>query len=118
MIIGAITTKLSWGVLKNKQKQPMSNRVKLSLRNFSDSIMETAHKETKGGILRFSGGKKGKLEEIEYQKLVLAQQMANNLLRVRPLKKTHSHQQARNSRKGRIQVLMKSQQQLKGKIRQ
>ena len=57
--------------------------LKLSLRNFSDSIMETAHKETKGGLLRFSGGKKGKLEEIEYQKLVLAQQMANNLLRIK-----------------------------------
>ena len=42
----------------------------LSLKSFSDSIMETGHKETKGGLVRCSGGRSGKVGEIEYQKLM------------------------------------------------
>ena len=55
----------------------------LSLKNFSDSIMETGHKETKGGLVRCSGGRNGNIDQIEYQKLLLAQQMSNNLLRIK-----------------------------------
>ena len=55
----------------------------LSLKNFSDSIMETGHKETKGSLVRCSGGRNGKVDQIEYQKLLLAQQMLNSLLRIK-----------------------------------
>ena len=55
----------------------------LSLKNFSDSIMETGHKETKGDLVRRSGGRNGNVDQIEYQKLLLAQQMSNNLLRIK-----------------------------------
>ena len=55
----------------------------LSLKNFSDSIMETGHKETKGGLVWCSGGRNGNIDQIEYQKLLLAQQMSNNLLRIK-----------------------------------
>ena len=55
----------------------------LSLKNFSDLIMETGHKETKGGLVQCSGGRNGKVDQVEYQKLLLAQQMSNNLLRIK-----------------------------------
>ena len=42
----------------------------LSLKNFSDSIMETGRKETKGCLVRCSGGRSGKVGQIEYQKLL------------------------------------------------
>ena len=44
-----------------------------SLRNFSDALMETAHKSTKMGNISYSCGKKGP---------ILAQQMANCALHI------------------------------------
>ena len=41
--------------------------------------MKAAHKDTKSGLVRFSGGRKGKLQEMEYQKLFLDHQMSNSL---------------------------------------
>ena len=55
----------------------------LSLKNFSDLIMKTGHKETKGGPVWCSGRRNGKVDQIEYQKLLLAQQMSNNFLRIK-----------------------------------
>ena len=45
--------------------------------------METGHKETKKGLVWCSGGRNRKVDQIEYQKLLLAQQMSNNLLRIK-----------------------------------
>lgn len=60
----------------------MSSGQSLSLRNFSDSLMETAHKTTKIGPICYGGGKKGPLSEKEYQQSLLAQQMANCALQI------------------------------------
>ena len=49
----------------------------LSLRNFSDTLMETVHKSTKMGSMSYSCGKKGPCTGQEYQESILAQQMAN-----------------------------------------
>ncbi len=54
----------------------------LSLRNFGDSLMETAHKTTKVGPICYGGGKKGPSTEKEYQESLLAQQMANCALHI------------------------------------
>ena len=54
----------------------------LSLKNFGDSLMETAHKTTKTGPICYGGGKKGPSTEKEYQESLLAQQMANCALRI------------------------------------
>ena len=54
----------------------------LSLRNFSDTLMETAHKSTKMGSISYSCGKKGPRTEQEYQESILAQQMANCALHI------------------------------------
>ena len=55
----------------------------LSLKDFSDSIMKTGHKETKRGLVWCSGGRNGKIDQIEYQKLLLTQQTSNNLSRIK-----------------------------------
>ena len=55
----------------------------LSLRNFSDGLMETAHKTTKVGTISYSRGKQGPSTEREYQEGILAQQMANFALHIR-----------------------------------
>lgn len=54
----------------------------LSLRNFSDSIMETKHKEGKQGNYIYSGGKTGESGKAEYQKRVLQQQFCNEWIRI------------------------------------
>ena len=54
----------------------------LSLRNFSDGLMETAHKSTKLGSISYGRGKKGPSTEKEYQESILAQQMANCALHI------------------------------------
>ena len=54
----------------------------LSLRNFSDALMETAHKSTKMGSISYSCGKKGPRTEQEYQESILAQQVANCALHI------------------------------------
>ena len=51
----------------------------LTLRNFTDSIMETKHKESKKGNFLFSGGKSGPIGKVEYQKQVLQQQFLSEI---------------------------------------
>ena len=54
----------------------------LTLRNFSDALMETAHKSTKLGSISYGRGKKGPSTEKDYQESILAQQMANCALHI------------------------------------
>ena len=54
----------------------------ISLQNFSDGIMETAHKVTKSGNL-LCGGRSGPMTSIEHQESILAQQMMNNILKIK-----------------------------------
>ena len=53
----------------------------LTLRNFTDSIFETKHKESKKGKFLFSGGKAGPIGKEEYQKQVIQQQFMSEFLR-------------------------------------
>ena len=66
----------------------------LTLRNFTDSIMETKHRVKKGNFL-FSGGKSGPIGKVEYQKQVLQQQFLSEYLRI----ETSSSYQTNVSRK-------------------
>lgn len=71
------------GYFIDKAKEDgISSGQSLSLRNFSDSLMETAHKTTKSGPICYSGGKNGPANEKEYQESILAQQMANCALHI------------------------------------
>lgn len=54
----------------------------LKFSNFSDGIMETAHKYAKEGTFLFSGGRQGTTSSVEYQKLILSQLFHNELYRV------------------------------------
>ena len=47
----------------------------ISVHQFSDGLMETAHKSTKSGSVRCSGGRAGPSSNIQYQVAVLSQQM-------------------------------------------
>lgn len=49
----------------------------LSLHNFSDSIMETKHKDAKQGNYIYSGGRTGETGKSDYQKSVLTQQFCH-----------------------------------------
>lgn len=55
----------------------------ISLQNFSDGLMETAHKDTKFGTMRFSNGRTGPTTEEQYQKLILSQQIMNNIMQMK-----------------------------------
>ena len=47
----------------------------ISLHHFSDRIMETAHKNTKLGSMRNSGGREGPLSKVQYQEALLSQHL-------------------------------------------
>lgn len=49
----------------------------LTLANFNDALMETAHKLNKSQSLLFSGGRTGPISKNAYQKLVIKQQFQN-----------------------------------------
>lgn len=49
----------------------------LTLHNFSDSIMETRHKDAKQGNYIYSGGRTGETGKIDYQRRVLTQQFCH-----------------------------------------
>ena len=66
----------------------------LTLRNFTDSIMETKHRVKKGNFL-FSGGKSGPIGKAECWKQVLQQQFLSKYLRI----ETSSSYQTNVSRK-------------------
>lgn len=51
----------------------------LTLGNFKDAIMETAHKQNKQNSLLFSGGQNGPISKQQYQKQVIQQQFANEV---------------------------------------
>ena len=53
----------------------------LTLLNFTNSIFETKHKESKKGKFLFSGGKAGPISKEEYQKQVIQQQSMSEFLR-------------------------------------
>lgn len=78
----------------------------LSLRNFGDSLMETAHKTTKIGPICYGGGKKGPSTEKEYQESLLAQQMANCALHIVNKEAIHA---TSSSEKARRQLKFKEQ---------
>ena len=52
----------------------------ISLSNFSDATMETAHKASKQGNFLFSGGRDGAISKVQYQKQVISRQFQNELL--------------------------------------
>jgi hypothetical protein len=52
----------------------------LTLSNFSDATMETAHKTGKQGNFLFSGGRDGAISKYQYQKQVISRQFENELL--------------------------------------
>ena len=52
----------------------------ITLQNFKDGIMETAHKQNKTNSLLFSGGRNGPISKEQYQKQVIRQQFANEVL--------------------------------------
>ena len=52
----------------------------ITLQNFKDGIMETAHKQNKKNSLLFSGGRNGPISKEQYQKQVIRQQFANEVL--------------------------------------
>ena len=54
----------------------------LRFSNFSDGIMETAHKYAKEGTFLYSGGRHGATSSTEYQKLILSQLFHNELYRI------------------------------------
>lgn len=54
----------------------------VTLRNLTDSIMETKHKECKQGNFIFSGGRAGETGRKDYQRRVLEQQFVNEWLRL------------------------------------
>lgn len=54
----------------------------ITLKNITDSIMETKHKECKSGNFIYSGGKSGETGKIEYQQRVLEQQFVNEWMRI------------------------------------
>ena len=56
--------------------------IPVTLSNFSDSIMETKHKDGKQGNLIYSGGRNGNNGRIEYQRQVLDQQFVNEWMNV------------------------------------
>lgn len=51
----------------------------ITLGNFKDGIMETAHKQNKKNSLLFSGGRNGPISKQQYQKQVIQQQFANEV---------------------------------------
>lgn len=51
----------------------------ITLANFNDGIMETAHKQNKKNSLLFSGGWNGPISKHQYQKQVIQQQFANEV---------------------------------------
>lgn len=51
----------------------------ITLGNFKDGIMETAHKQNKQNSLLFSGGRNGPISKQHYQKQVIQQQFANEV---------------------------------------
>ena len=51
----------------------------ITLGNFKDGIMETAHKQNKQNSLLFSGGRNGPISKQQYQKQVIQQQFANEV---------------------------------------
>ncbi|KXJ19884.1 hypothetical protein AC249_AIPGENE25278 [Exaiptasia diaphana] len=56
--------------------------IPLTFSNFSDGLMETAHKYAKQGTFLYSGGRHGSSSAIEYQKLLLSQMFNNELYRM------------------------------------
>ena len=54
----------------------------ISLHHFSDGLMKTAHKSTKSGSVRCSGGRAEPSSNIQYQEAVLSQQMLNKLMQI------------------------------------
>lgn len=55
--------------------------IPLKFSNFSDGVMETAHKYAKEGTFLYSGGRHGATNSTEYQKLILSQLLHNELYR-------------------------------------
>ena len=51
----------------------------ITLQNFKDGIMQTAHKQKKNSLL-FSGGQNAPISKEKYQKQVIWQQFANEVL--------------------------------------
>jgi len=51
----------------------------ITLGNFKDAIMETAHKQNKQNSLLFSGGRNSPISKQQYQKQVIQQQFANEV---------------------------------------
>ena len=51
----------------------------ITLANFKDGTMETAHKQNKIKSLLFSGGRSGPISKDQYQKQVIKQQFANEV---------------------------------------
>ena len=78
------------------------NLIGLPLRfsNFSDGLMETAHKYAKQGTFLYSGGRHGSTSPTEYQKLLLSQLFHHELNRISDHEETSTRSsEAKASRK-------------------
>ena len=58
----------------------------VTLANFNDGIMETAHKQNKKNSLLFSGGRNGPISKQQYQEQVIQQQFAMKCRETTPQK--------------------------------
>ena len=74
----------------------------ITLGNFKDGIMETAHKQNKKNSLLFSGGRNGPISKQHYQKQVIQQQFAKRSLSwqvERALHRSHHQQKLKENDK-------------------
>lgn len=86
--IKQIVVYTSFYVEKAKQDGDLLG-VPLKLSNFSDGLMESAHKYAKQGTFLYSGGRHGATSSLEYQRLILSQLFHNELYRVSDHEKNH-----------------------------
>ena len=73
----------------------------ITLANFSDATMETAHKQNKRKSLLFSGGRAGPISTSQYQEQVIRQQFQNEVFEITSRENTPQRSSSRKAEKKR-----------------
>ena len=79
----------------------------ITLANFSDATLETAHKHNKRKSLLFSGGRAGPISRCQYQEQVIRQQFQNEVFEITNRESTPQKSSSRKAEKKRKAIVEK-----------